>query len=185
MLTVVALLVVVLALFFVFGDVLLGDEGDNERVLASDTARVAVTVEDGDVEDRGTGSSGSSDEARYSEGIEEDVDFNCRTREVQYSLKNFREDIVCREGGTESCEELVASCSVEVYNLDDSDGVFEIEYSLKDSDGKVLDSVVIERNVVSDGVEVFSADFIISENADENSSCVLDMKGVPLVEVCS
>jgi len=182
---VVAALVVAGGLLFVFGDVLLDDGNDYENVPVNDTAKVSVTIEDGEVEDKRIGSSGSSGETGDGDGIEEDVELNCRTREIQYSLKNFREEIVCRKSGAEGCEELAVSCSLEVYNLDDADGVFEIEYGVADSDDRELDSVVIEKNVASDDFEVFSADFVVTENVDEDSSCILDMKSVPLIEVCN
>ena len=181
-LIVVAVLVVVMGLFFVFGDELLD-------VYYSETSPGSVTVPGGAGEGEGggvsgTGGSGSSGVAGEDvmEGI---VTLNCERQEIQYSLKNFREEVVCRESGVEGCVNLAVSCSVEVYNLGDVDGVFGIEYSVVDSVEKKLDSMLIEKSVVGSGFEIFSADFAVTENVDEGSTCGLEIKSIPIVEVCN
>jgi len=80
---------------------------------------------------------------------------------------------------------LAVSCSVEVYNLGDSYGVFGIGYSVVDSAEEKLDSVLVEMDVASGGFEIFSADFSVTENVDEGSTCGLEMKSIPIVEICS
>lgn len=181
---VVVLLVVAAGSFFIFGDGLLdkysydGDaqvDGDGK---ASDAAEVGVTIENGVIDDGVAGAGGVSGGSDGG-GTGGSVEFNCDTQEIQYSLRNFREESSCRESGVDGCIDLVMSCSMEVYNIDDIDGMFGIEYFLTDSNDKELDSVLVEKDVKSDGFKIFSADFQVTENVDENSTCPFTMKTVP------
>lgn len=131
----------------------------------------------------GTSSTGAGEEGEE-EAIEET---DCRLQQIQYSLKKFVNDIECTNMGVDGCVELFANCSVEVYNLDEeNEGIFGIEYSLIDSQGREIDSELIQRDVVFNQPEVFSAIFAQSnlEGVDENLNCSFIMQAVPMKRVC-
>jgi len=182
-LIIVAALIVVSSLFLVPGEGLLP-----KYAYSKDSSSDAVATdndEGGEIEAGGSGFSSAGEEAGSNNAGEESVGLDCEMEEVQYSLKSFREEMICIENGIGGCVNLVASCSMEVYNFGDT-GIFEVEYSLVDSDGEELDSALVQHNVEGGGVEIFSADFVITgADADEDSDCPFVMKTIPLREVCN
>jgi hypothetical protein len=81
---------------------------------------------------------------------------------------------------------MVANCSFEVYNFDEGEGVFGIEYSLVNSLGEVLDSKLIEKYVDVGRHEVFYSDFVWNDSAgvDEDLDCPFAIRSIPIKNVC-
>jgi len=161
---VVFVMVVVLAgaVLFVFWDDVLGfyDNMNSEEGgsgFAGDVevvGEVGVDIESPDVEDLGSGGgSGGGDDGGSGGGPGGAEVISCDSEQVQYSLKNFRNDVLCLESGVVGCVKVGVNCSFEVYNFDDGiDDVFEVSYSLVDSNKDELDFRLIGREV--GGVEV-------------------------------
>lgn len=126
------------------------------------------------------GGSGSSTEDSTREII-------CKMEYIQYSLKNFKEEIRCVENSTGTCTILNSTCSVYIYNIDTNvTENFEFKYSMIDSQENELDSVNTIINVNTTKAENIKSNFIIqNENGiDENSKCKLEVITVPRKETC-
>ncbi len=192
---IVVILIVVVGVVFLFGDEVL-QMRDSEKPLESDSNPESVEEVSGidgedseeviaDVDEVG-GVGGSSADGEDSEDVAKGT--NCKMQQIQYSLKNFKNSVECTNVGADGCIKLVVNCSVEVYNLDrDAEGIFEIRYSLVDSNDEELDFELVQKNVRFDVPEIFSAEFIRSDmsGVDEDLTCPFTMETIPTKEVCS
>jgi hypothetical protein len=163
----------------------MGNEETNE---VEDEGKVEINIEKSAVEDSfgggvsGGGEGGSGDES--DSGV---VDDGCILRQVQYSLKNFRDDILCLENGSVGCSKMKVNCFVEVYNFDAGvDDIFEVRYSLVDSNEDELDFKLVEGNVGVGSSKIFSAEFIWEDEngVDENLNCAFGMERIPDKKIC-
>lgn len=137
----------------------------------------------------GAGGSGGGDSGGGGGDSEETTDkTNCEMRQIQYSLKNFRDNAECVNTGINGCTKLVMNCSVGVYNLDENtDDVFGIRYFLVDSNDEELDFRLIEKNVRVDMPEIFFVEFVRNDisGVDEDLTCSFTIETIPEKEVCS
>ena len=159
---------------FFGGDSSFGGDGDEAEVLGEDSVGVA-----GGESGSGGGSDGS-----------EESDVGCVTQPVQYSLKNFVEDVECLLEDEGVCVEARVNCSVEVYNFDEGVGpqgddsgepdLFGVEFSLVDYRGMTLDSGVVERSVGVGVSEILGLEFVYVGSFDVGDlGCGIEMERVP------
>ena len=79
------------------------------------------------------------------------------------------------------------NCFVEVYNFDTGvDDIFEVRYSLIDSNENGLDFKLVEGNVGAGNSKIFSAEFIWEDEngIDENLNCAFGMERIPNKKIC-
>jgi len=148
--------------------------------------QVGVDIKNPTVENGlGGGSSGGGGDGN--DGDSEVVDDGCILKQVQYSLKNFRSNILCLENGSVGCSKMRVSCFVEVYNFDSGvDDIFGVRYSLIDSDEDELDFKLVEGNVGAGSSKIFSTEFIWEDEGgiDENLNCAFGMERIPNKKIC-
>jgi len=176
-LIVLGVLVFVLGGFFIFG-------GEDEAGVLQDSSDNSLGV---GVDDELVRVGGSAHDVLEDEVVEVVVnesfeDLGCELLKVQYSLKNFIEEIECVD---ENCNEVRANCSVEVYNFDEgADDVFGIEFSLKEG-GVELESELILEDVAVGVSEIFGFDVVSVGVEDvESLECGIRMERVPVTWVC-
>jgi len=111
----------------------------------------------------------------------------CVTRQVQYSLKNFVNDVRCLNGTEQECFNLIGNCSVDVYNFDGGTGNFAIKYYLIDSSENRVDSQLIQKEVLVNDPKTFSVIFVKNGGGgfDGNLACTFTMESIPRKEYCS
>lgn len=178
---IVAVLVLVGGVFFVFGDDTasifgarfpvfiggggedLGDDYVDSRIVSSGGGEVGVS-------DGGASGGGGGGGA-----------FVCNDwRPIQYSLANFNENIECLIYGVGTCEKVKASCSSELVNLDyDVGGNFGIRFSY--FTGMQEDAFeVIEWEVSPRGRVILRSEVILYGSYDVSSmKCVVDSEIIP------
>lgn len=141
-----------------------------------------ITKENSQTTSSGGGGDGSSTEEH-----ETPTELICKMQEIQYSLKNFEEEITCLENSTGICTTLHAICSVQIYNLDaNSTEDFEIKYSIINSDKEFVNSTNTKINVKLEYPETIETEFLIQDmtGVDENSECKIQMLTIPRKEIC-
>lgn len=188
------LVIISSVLFFFREDLAEGDfyknifSGDN---LGADGDDAPNINDDGVIEDRGDGDdfeggSGGGAGGGGSGGDGIVASPGCSIERVPYSLRNFQENVVCREWDDDVCIDLAASCSVGVYNLGDSSTDFNIRYTLLNSSRNELEVKTLSRNIAAGGGSVMSLDFVRSDvgGVDENSICFFSMVSAPFNEIC-
>ena len=162
-----------------------GSEKANE---VKDESQVEINIEEPTVEDNfGGGISGGSGGGSGDGSDSGTVDDECILRQVQYSLKNFRDDTLCLENGSVGCSKIEVNCFVEVYNFDQGvDNIFEVRYSLINSSEDELDFKLVEGNVEVGSSKIFSVEFIWEDEngVDEDLSCAFGMERIPNKEIC-
>ncbi len=175
------ILVFIGGIFFVFGnDILQADFYD--QVFSGE---LFVSNVDGDTGIGGGSDGGGSEVSSVSGGGSSVASHGCSLKRLSYSLRNFEENITCQEWDGDDCVSLSAICSVEVYNHDnDFSGDFEITYALVDSSDNELDSETLSQNITAGGNKLFSIDFLVSDNVDENSRCSFGTTQIPIEEIC-
>jgi len=179
---------VALGFVFVFGenslDVLNGKNFDieassegsgNSPTVDSGVDNEKESLVDSDSTSNGGGGSGGSSTG------EENNDFACNNLEpVQYSLRNFVEDISCLESIDNKCVAVAVNCSVEVYNLDHIvGGVFGIRYSVVSGED-VFDEEIDEKDIAVGDMDILKSEFLLNGSFDiEDLECSIDMDSVP------
>ncbi|MFH0808148.1 MAG: hypothetical protein V1888_00850 [archaeon] len=175
-LIVLGVLVFVLSGLFIFG----GVDEENDIMVNVDEADSVLNNELVDV---GGSVYDVSEEEIVDVPVNESFeDLGCELQKVQYSLKNFVEEIECV---SESCDEIMVNCSVEVYNFDEgADDVFGIEFSLKE--GVVeLESELVSEDVAVGVSKIFGFDVVSVGVEDiENLECGIRMERVPVKWIC-
>ena len=192
---IVVILIVAMGVVFLFWDEIL-QMSDNEELLESDSnpesAKEVGGIDGEDSEeviadvDGTRGIESSNTDGEDSEEVAEET--NCKMQQIQYSLKNFKNNVKCTNMGADGCIRLIVNCSMEIYNLDrDADGIFGIRYSLVDSNDEELDFELVQKNTRFDVPEIFSAEFIRNDMSglDEDLTCPFTMETIPTKEVCS
>ncbi|MCD4771166.1 hypothetical protein K8R30_01985 [archaeon] len=153
-----------------------------------DEGRVEINIGDPAVEDSfGGGGAGGGGSGSGDEGDSGVVDDGCILRQVQYSLKNFGDDVLCLENGSVGCSKIKVNCFVEVYNFDVGvDDIFGVRYSLVDSNEDELDFKLVEGDVATGSSKIFSAEFIWEDEdgVGENLNCVFGMERIPNKKIC-
>lgn len=169
------------ASFFVFNEEVIDVyERGIKLVVDSDSGRGAGGGFDSKGGEDESGSGGGSS----SEGGES---LTCEMRQVQYSLKNFVNDVRCLDGTEEECFDLIGNCSVDVHNFDGGIGYFAIKYYLINSNENRLDSKLIQKEVLVNNPETFSVIFTRTDvgGFDGDLSCAFTMESIPMKEYCN
>jgi len=112
---------------------------------------------------------------------ESEVEVDCEVEPVQYSLKNFVEEVECLDGVDSDCVEVRMNCSVEIYNFDEGvDDTFIVGFSLIDLEEVMLASDVVEMSVSVGASEVLGLEFVESGSFDVGDlGCDIRMNRVP------
>ncbi|NPE26847.1 hypothetical protein HNV12_02485 [Methanococcoides sp. SA1] len=176
--SIIAVLFLVLGFLFVFGDDILSVT--KESVSQKENFGDKGKVDEGGVNTL-SGGIGDVFLIENNGSNETFVEVICGTQPVQYSLKNFVEDVNCLSGTDLECTQAVINCSVEIYNFDLSvDDLFAIEFSLVDSEEVKLESNIIERVVGIGAFEILVSEFIYEGNFDVNDlGCGVAMERIP------
>jgi len=112
---------------------------------------------------------------------ESEVGVECDVEPVQYSLKNFVEDVECLDGVDADCLEVRMNCSVEIYNFDEGlDDLFVVDFNLVDSEEVILKSDFVEMSVGVGASEVLVSEFVEVGNFNIGDlECGIEMIDIP------
>jgi len=136
----------------------------------------------------GGGSGGSSGSAQNSN----ERNLNCELKQISYSLIDFKSNSTCLEFENGFCISKEIDCSVDVRNIDNIGGIFEIEFLLIEDGSSIndfIDSHSNQDNVNSYSSKIFETSFNIQSqgeegNADKNLVCFPTTEIVPKKEIC-
>ncbi|MEA3248459.1 MAG: hypothetical protein U9Q73_02010 [Nanoarchaeota archaeon] len=181
---VVAILIFLVGVIFVFGDEVLKEVNSKHFLDGSSIPENIIEVSETEEVEKVEGSLDSG-----IGGSEDVVDgLSCKMQQIQYSLRNFENSVECTDMGVNGCIELVVRCSMEVYSFDrDISGNFGIRYALVDANGSELDFKLIEKEVEFGNSVIFSTEFVREDmfGVDDNLTCPFTVESVPRKEVCN
>lgn len=127
-------------------------------------------------------SGGTSDSSTSEEG--------CEMLQISYSLKNFASNQICLEESGGVCVMRQINCTIDVYNLDEISGEFELNLVVfEESNYNEIESLIISKNVMSEKHENLFWSFNIESqgiegNANKELGCSFETSSVPKKEVC-
>ncbi len=177
---------IALCFVFVFGenslDVIKGKNLDIEATASDNDDSLIIDSNINNEKKLTIDSDSSSNEGGGGGGLsKEDSGFICnKLQPVQYSLKNFVEDISCLENIDNKCVSVAINCSVEVYNLDHVvSGIFGIKYSVVSGED-IFEEKIDEKNIMIGDMEILNAEFLLNGSFDiEDLKCSIDMNSIP------
>jgi len=179
-------LIIIAGILFVFGDKVLKEVNNNQFLDGSpNLENIGEVKEIEEFSEIGGAEVSESNENNFEELM--DV-FDCRTQQIQYSLRNFETNVECTDIGVKGCIRLVVRCSMEVYSFDrDISGNFQIRYTLVDAENNELDFELVEKEVGFGNSVIFSTEFVRSDmfGVDDNLTCPFTVEAVPRKEVCN
>lgn len=171
------------AIYFLDEDVLRkGEEIPNVEIPES------LDIEEGDLEielsKSDTPSSSSGGGSDSAGGGSSEAMTNCETKQVSYSLKNFNEEVVCNTYSLGNCVDLEITCSVNVFNLDESTtGDFEIGFDLVEiATQEIFSSLSEEKSLGPKENDVFEGFFTVQDEAglnEEGYDCDFTTLSIP------
>jgi hypothetical protein len=172
-------------MFFVFGDDTLGVVGIKDQIMDeensdmnnSENSDAFIFNKDGIAVAAGSGGGGGgSGVSNLIEGV-----FGCSEwKPVQYSFRNFFEDIECLVYGDLGCEKAKATCKVDISNLDSElGGTFSVGHSLYYEDQAVGFNIA-EEYIEPLKKKTLTSEIIVDGNFDIDSfKCNVNVNTIP------
>ena len=167
-----------------------------------DNSQEARNVDDGETPNvpigglRGSDSSGGGGDPGSGPGGDTGggSNANCQMQQLSYSIVNFNKNSTCnQQDGNGFCIDKNVICSVEVNNLDNSEGgIFSLLFSLAEEGlgvGSAFDTEQVEYSLIAGEERIFKSDTQIQTSGEEglankNIDCFYNTLQIPQKEVC-
>ncbi len=117
-------------------------------------------------------------------GSSEALSPNCQESQISYSVQNLNSISVCNTNSSGKCIDKSVTCSLDIYNFDDStSGIFAIRFFVVEQGENTENSFAnasVQTNVEFDNNATLTNQFDFQdENANKNLACVYRTEFVP------
>lgn len=131
-------------------------------------------------------SGGEGGDSSDSMGDSSEIKESCELVQISYSLKNFESKEECLQEEVEECISKQINCTIEIHNLDEQIGSFELGLVLfKEENSESIDYLTLLKDVEGKKFEKVSWSFNVEgNNANEDLSCAFKTTLVPKKEIC-